>query len=205
MLCTLPALTNLREGVSPANEMSAPGWGRLERAVGGAVIGSVATQRISCDATISRVLIDSEGVPVGLGRSKRLFTSPQRRLLALRDGGCRFPGCGMPPAFTDGHHVTPWAVGGETNLDNGVLMCRFHHNAVHEGPWRIKPLDPIRGASGELVFQDRSGQQLRSRPQSLTTDQLTKIAWWSRPPRCGERETRRRVAVAVQGRRRHMR
>ena len=87
----------------------------------------------------------------------------------------------MPPAFTDGHHVTPWAMGGETNLDNGILMCRFHHNAVHEGPWSIKPLDSMRGANGELLFQDRSGQELRSRPQSLTTDQLTKIAWWSRP------------------------
>jgi hypothetical protein len=74
--------------------------------------------RIACDAQILPVLLNPDGVPMALGRSQWLFTPHQRRLLALRDGGCRFPGCSRPPAFTDAHHVIPWSHGGPTDTDN---------------------------------------------------------------------------------------
>ncbi len=74
---------------------------------------------------------------MALGRSQRLFSSHQRRLLALRDGGCRFPGCSRPPAHTDAHHVVPWSAGGATDIANAVLLCRFHHRLVHEGGWDL--------------------------------------------------------------------
>jgi hypothetical protein len=53
-----------------------------------------------------------------------------RRALDHRDGGCRFPGCGN--RFCDAHHIKHWADGGETRLENLVLLCRRHHRAVHE-------------------------------------------------------------------------
>lgn len=60
----------------------------------------------------------------------RLFSSPLRQVLALRDGGCAFPDCDTPPAGCDAHHLNPWWAGGETTLDNGVLLCPHHHRLI---------------------------------------------------------------------------
>lgn len=43
-----------------------------------------------------------------------------RRALRVRDRGCVFPGCNRPPPWTDAHHITHWANGGPTSLDNLV-------------------------------------------------------------------------------------
>src|SRR5690606_40969529 len=36
------------------------------------------------------------------------------------------------------HHIVHWAIGGETSLDNLILLCSAHHAAVHEGGFRIE-------------------------------------------------------------------
>jgi hypothetical protein len=72
--------------------------------------------------------------------------SALRRALVIRDRGCRFPGCDLPADWTDGHHLTHWADGGETRLDNLVLLCRRHHRHVHEQRWRLEG-----NPAGELV------------------------------------------------------
>jgi hypothetical protein len=121
-----------------------------------------AAQRLSCDASVRRLLLDASGVPLDLGRDARVFTAVQRKALAARDGGCRFPGCNRPAAHTDGHHLVPWAQGGSTDLDNGLLLCRFHHRQVHEGGWRVVPESREVGANGTLVFCGPRRQQLAS-------------------------------------------
>jgi Domain of unknown function (DUF222)/HNH endonuclease len=72
-----------------------------------------------------------------VGRTTRVVSATQRRALAVRDGGCRFPGCDRPLAWCDAHHLRHWVHGGATDLANLVLLCRAHHRAVHEGGWRI--------------------------------------------------------------------
>ena len=79
-----------------------------------------------------------------LGRATRVVTPALRRALTLRDGGCAAPGCDRPPPWTDAHHLDHWLHGGPTRLDNLILLCRVHHQAVHEGRWRLD-LDPASG------------------------------------------------------------
>lgn len=118
--------------------------------------------RLACDTTVRRLLLDPNGIPLNLGREVRVFTPAQRRALAVRDGGCRFPGCGRPSVHTDAHHLIPWAQGGQSNLENGLLLCRHHHRAVHEGGWVIRPDHPALGANGRLTYHGPTGQQLVS-------------------------------------------
>ena len=71
-----------------------------------------------------------------LGRSVRLVSPAQRRALVVRDGGCVWPDCDRPPAFTDAHHLRHWVDGGATDLANLALVCRRHHRLVHAG-WEL--------------------------------------------------------------------
>ena len=63
-----------------------------------------------------------------------------RRALSSRDRRCRFPGCPATQRL-HGHHVTHWANGGETSLDNLILLCPTHHRLVHEGGFDVQRLD----------------------------------------------------------------
>lgn len=153
VIAPLPALLGV-SGASPARLLGCPG--------GDALLTHEALARLACDGTIRRVLVDASGVPLDVGRRMRLFSPAQRRALAVRDEGCRFPGCGRPARYTDAHHVRSWLTGGDTDLHNGVLVCRHHHRALHEGGWRIEPMDRARGANAELVFAGPRGQRLPS-------------------------------------------
>jgi hypothetical protein len=82
-----------------------------------------------------RVHHSPDGSILDVGRRSRTVPPALRRALEARDQGCRFPGCGL--RFTDAHHVRHWAEGGETKLENLVLLCRHHHRLVHEGGWRV--------------------------------------------------------------------
>ncbi|NLG44964.1 HNH endonuclease signature motif containing protein, partial [Gordonia sp. (in: high G+C Gram-positive bacteria)] len=103
----------------------------------GGPITATSAELIACDAAVSEVLVDSEGVPLDVGRSQRLFTGKLRKALEVRDRGCAFPGCDRPAKWCDGHHMTPWSEGGATCLDNGVLLCRAHHTMVHHTGWEV--------------------------------------------------------------------
>jgi Domain of unknown function (DUF222) len=141
-------------------------------------------ERIGCDAAVARVLLGPDSVPVDFGRDQRLFTSLQRKAMASRDGGCRFPDCHFPPALTDAHHVVGWVAGGESNLHNGLLLCRFHHRRVHELGWTITTVDSHQGADAAVIFRGPAGQRLVSNPRSLTPALARTLAasWWSGVP-----------------------
>jgi hypothetical protein len=141
----------------------------LDHPGGGASLPPEVVGRLACDASVGRILLGPGSVPLDLGRRERLFTASQRRALLLRDGGCRFPGCRRPPRYTDGHHLVPWYAGGSTDLDNGMLLCRWHHSAVHRtsdgNAWRVDADDPTLGARGRLRFIGPIGQVLVSDPR----------------------------------------
>ncbi|OQQ26861.1 HNH endonuclease [Prescottella equi] len=99
---------------------------------------SIATaRRLACDCHLTPIVMD-DGVPLNLGRTSRTVSKKQRRALIARDHGCAFPGCGTPPAHCEGHHVKHWADGGPTDLDNLVLLCRYHHQLLHHSHWDVR-------------------------------------------------------------------
>ena len=52
-------------------------------------------------------------------------------------GAANSPGCDRPAEWTDAHHLNHWLHGGATDLDNLVLLCRYHHVLCHEGRWTL--------------------------------------------------------------------
>ncbi|TFD39763.1 HNH endonuclease, partial [Cryobacterium sp. TMT1-19] len=78
-----------------------------------------------------------------LGSPERCFTAAQRRAIQLRDGTCIIPGCKIPAAMTEIHHVIPHSEGGPTHTDNGVCLCWWHHRYLAASGWAIRM---VRGA-----------------------------------------------------------
>lgn len=78
---------------------------------------------------------DQTGSIVRLGRSRRIATATQTYALIARDGGCTFPGCDRPPKWCQRHHITEWAAGGPTDLDNLTLLCSYHHHRYAQHGW----------------------------------------------------------------------
>ena len=102
-----------------------------------------AVRRLACDAEVIPAVLGSLGEVLDVGRTQRLVTAAIWKALVLRDAHCRFPGCMRQPLACDAHHLTHWADGGHTSLDNLVLLCRAHHTLIHATPWqvRLNPLD----------------------------------------------------------------
>jgi len=103
----------------------------------GSNVSAETSSRLACDAEVVRITRGADGSVLDVGRRQRSVGWRLRKALDARDGGCRFPGCGSR-LRTHAHHITHWAHGGETAMNNLVLLCPFHHRAVHEGGWRVE-------------------------------------------------------------------
>ena len=99
----------------------------------GGVISAAKARWLSCDGNVTRIVIGPEGQPLDLGQTTRLFPPHLRRALEVRDRHCVFAGCDAPSHWCDAHHVIHWIDGGDTDLDNGALLCERHHTKVHHG------------------------------------------------------------------------
>ncbi len=123
-------------------------------------VSAETSRRLACDAGVIHWL-DRQGdpfsgaEPLSVGRKTRTVPPAIRRALQRRDRGCRFPGCTCT-RFVDAHHIHHWADGGETHIDNLVLLCRHHHRLVHEGGFRAEPhslrRDPIHRSRRASAF-----------------------------------------------------
>ncbi|MGO4489644.1 DUF222 domain-containing protein [Microbacterium sp. 2RAF4] len=92
----------------------------------------------ACGGTVQRVVYGAGGRVVGLGSSDRIFTPAQRRAIGVRDRECLIPGCHVPTAWCEIHHVTEYARGGPTHTDNGVTLCWHHHRTLDTSGWQIR-------------------------------------------------------------------
>ena len=134
----------------------------------------------------------ADGSVLDVGRRRRTVGWRLRKALDARDGGCRFPGCGSR-LRTHAHHITHWARGGETAMHNLVLLCPFHHRAVHEGGWRVEmdehgvpqffnplgvhmPVVPEAPDIGGLLPGGASGAPPADGPAAAPADAITEAA-----------------------------
>jgi len=84
--------------------------------------------RMANQADIVPAVLTRTGAVLDLGRTRRIASPSQTLALYARDAGCSFPGCDRAPEWCERHHLIPWIEGGETNLNNLTLLCRYHHH-----------------------------------------------------------------------------
>jgi hypothetical protein len=114
-------------------------------------------RHVGCSGVVQRVALGNHGRILRLGAEERVFNRHQRRAIALRDGGCIIPGCGVPAGWCQIHHVVDHAKGGPTHTDNGVLLCWWHHRFIDTGPWKIRMNRGVPEVQAPMWF-DRSGR-----------------------------------------------
>ncbi|MFT4137102.1 DUF222 domain-containing protein [Microbacterium sp.] len=135
--------------------------------------GSV-LERALCVTGMVEVTVDTHGTPLDLGREARLYSPKQKLVMAIRDGGCLWPGCDRPPAYCEAHHSEHWADGGATDCASGVLLCRYHHLHLHNTGWRIEPV-----AGGGFLLHAPPGMNLHPIPLRSKSS----LRWlWDPPP-----------------------
>ena len=93
------------------------------------------------ESRILPVELDDGGAIKGYGTIRRLFTERQRLAMFGRDKGCSFPGCTVPAAWAEAHHVVPFAEDPRTCVDQGCLLCHFHHQLVDCEEWTCQMLE----------------------------------------------------------------
>lgn len=135
-----------------------PGTGFVEL-IDGLPVSEAHGDALSCDCVIHRI-VRSGASRIDYGRGTRSVPLPLFRVLARRDGGCRFPGCDRPVAWCDAHHIKHWKRFGPTRQSNLVLLCARHHHLVHGKGWHIE-LSP----DATLLVTTPDGRTLTSRPR----------------------------------------
>jgi hypothetical protein len=99
----------------------------------GETLSAARARWVACDSAVTRIVLDPDGLPLDVGRTKRVVPPHLRRAVEERDRHCVFAGCRAPTHWCDVHHLLEWINGGETSLENSALLCERHHTKVHHG------------------------------------------------------------------------
>ena len=125
----------------------------------GTTVPAETARRISCDASVRRIVLGPRSEPLDVGRATPVVPAAIRRAVIARDKTCRFPNCPRPSAWCQVHHVRHWAQGGETSVSNGVLVCAPHHHLVHEQRFSVGMRDGVpvfRRPDGSVIEDNRA-------------------------------------------------
>ena len=122
--------------------------GGLHETDDGSVLDPFAISQLACDASVTRIVFGPNSEVLDVGRKTRVIPAGLRRAVIARDRHCVAPGCTRSAKWSDVHHIVAWVEGGETEIDNLCLLCRYHHTKVHLGLLSIDDLEirPLAGA-----------------------------------------------------------
>lgn len=104
----------------------------------GPPVGRNALEAILCDADTAVIARAEDGRYMEYGRKQRTAPPSLRHaLLAEYNDMCGGDGC-ISRNRLQVHHLIPWSQGGETNQEELVVLCWFHHQVVvHERGYEI--------------------------------------------------------------------
>jgi hypothetical protein len=119
----------------------ASGMGTAMTGHGYTVPADVAKTWAGPEARFLAVLLSKTKRVEAYSSTQRLFTEQQRLALTARDKGCTFPGCDRPPGWCQAHHVIEYQAGGPTSVDNGTLLCGYHHRSFDQLGWTVDMRD----------------------------------------------------------------
>ncbi|RJT84550.1 HNH endonuclease, partial [Cryobacterium melibiosiphilum] len=159
-------------------------------------------RRLAGTATgFTRLLVHPEtGVVLSVGRDRYKVPAGLRKAVEIRDQGCRAPGCTRPAGHDDVDHTHDWALGGETNLQNLALLCRYSHRLKHETGWEVSqdqkgilhwtspagrhyPTFPEpRMSPPDLRPIKKTKKQIKAELKALEPRHLTPAELWTQPP-----------------------
>jgi hypothetical protein len=109
----------------------------------GATISAGLALSLLGDAQIMPIVVSRTRQISAYGDSHRIFTQQQRLAMTARDRGCSFPGCTAPPAWCQAHHITDYAITRRTRIDDGTLLCGYHHREHSRLGWTCRVIDGI--------------------------------------------------------------
>ncbi|MFQ5557911.1 MAG: DUF222 domain-containing protein [Acidimicrobiales bacterium] len=119
------------DGTDPDGHCEIPGSGAIPPSE---------LERLACNSELAGLLFDGSGEVLWHGRRRRSVSDPQWRSLVARDRGCVL--CDAVPSRCEAHHLTPWALGGRTDIGNLALLCVRCHHQLHDTHQTLHPPDP---------------------------------------------------------------
>jgi hypothetical protein len=94
--------------------------------VAGVPLPEAMVERLRAEARIEPVLTGDDGAPMVVGRAESTLSEKTKRVVKLRDGHCRHPGCDRRIGLQV-HHLWPASWGGTDDLWNLATVCATHH------------------------------------------------------------------------------
>ncbi|WP_155349169.1 HNH endonuclease signature motif containing protein, partial [Acrocarpospora pleiomorpha] len=96
--------------------------------------------RLARTSRLVRMVVDAKGRVLDVGRAVRLATPAQRQAILARYTTCYRDDCTIPADMCEIDHVTGWAEGGSTDLDQLAPACAWHNRdkAAHPDRYRLR-------------------------------------------------------------------
>ena len=95
--------------------------------------------RAALSGHVRRVVVDSVGTVIDMGRKSRVYTGSARDAAKLLVTRCQHPGCRMPTRWSQVDHSDEWvADNGETTQANSGIECGPHNIEKHRQRWRTR-------------------------------------------------------------------